>query len=291
MQELAGRVFPLTGYRSAGDLAWNYGLSYDEPAAHRTAVWRADGRVVAWGWLERPADLMLQVDPGHPGVVSEVIGWAEQAAAAPLTIAVADTEAPVIEALLQRGYARKTSGSRGRQDGSPADGSGEVPFFSCLSRSLSGDLPSRQLPAGYRIQPVGGDSDPENWVAVHCLAFPGSKFDVARRRHLTSVPTYRQDLDLIAEAPDGTFAAYCLGWYDERNATGEFEPVGTHPGHRRLGLAAAAGAEMLRRFRAAGGRQAVVNARGDAAYPVPKWLYESLGFREHTRTRTWCQPG
>ena len=29
---------------------------------------------------------------------------------------------------------------------------------------------------------------------------------------------------------------------------------------------------------------AVVYARGDAAYPTPKLLYESLGFRTHART-------
>jgi hypothetical protein len=28
----------------------------------------------------------------------------------------------------------------------------------------------------------------------------------------------------------------------------------------------------------------MVNCRGDADYPVPKQLYESLGFREYTRT-------
>jgi ribosomal protein S18 acetylase RimI-like enzyme len=138
---------------------------------------------------------------------------------------------------------------------------------------------------------MAGDRDAEHWVAVHCLAFPGSRFDAARRRRLTGVPPYRRDFDLVAEAPDGTFAAYCLGWYDELNATGEFEPVGAHPGHRGLGLASAVCIAVLHQFRAAGGRRAIVNARGDAAYPAPLRLYQSLGFRPQARTTTYRQPG
>ncbi|GAA2613348.1 hypothetical protein [Streptomyces tubercidicus] len=36
-----------------------------------------------------------------------------------------------------------------------------------------------------------------------------------------------------------------------------------------------------------GGRRAVVYCRGDAGYPVPKRLYESLGFTAYTRTHTY----
>ncbi len=146
---------------------------------------------------------------------------------------------------------------------------------------------SRALPAGYRIREVAADG--AGWVAVHRSAFDGSRFDAARRRQLASVPPYRAELDLAVEAPDGTLASYCLGWYDERNKTGQFEPAGASPAHRRMGLATAVSLAVLRALRAAGAVRAIVNARGDAAYPAPKRLYESLGFREYTRTRTYGQ--
>ena len=117
----------------------------------------------------------------------------------------------------------------------------------------------------------------------------GSSFDGARRQHLALVPPYRPELDLAVEAPDGTFAAYCLGWYDQRNRTGLFEPVGASPDHRRRGLAAAVSRAVLARLRDIGAEHAIVNARGDADYPAPKRLYESLGFSERTRTRTYGQ--
>lgn len=271
MQALAERVFPDTGYRSVGDLAWNYVLSYDRPAENPTALWRDGDRVVAWGWLERPAELMLQVDPRYAGLAHDVLAWAERLAAAPLAVPVADTETVLRQALISRGYESK-------------DG----PFFSCLSRSLAAPPPEPALPAGYRIREVAADA--ARWVAVHRSAFDASRFDAARREYLALVPPYRSELDLAVEAPDGTFAAYCLGWYDDRNKTGQFEPVGTSQEHRRLGLAAAVSLAVLASMRAIGGERATVNARGDADYPAPKALYESLGFGEHTRTRTYCQP-
>ena len=95
---------------------------------------------------------------------------------------------------------------------------------------------------------------------------------------------YRSDLDCIAVAPDGHVAAYCLAWLDGENRVGELEPVGTHADFRRRGLAAAVCAFALRRLAEEGATRAVVYARGDAAYPAPKLLYESLGFRAHART-------
>jgi ribosomal protein S18 acetylase RimI-like enzyme len=272
MQALAQRVWSQTGYRTVGDLAWNYALSYDRPADNPTAVWRDGGVVVAWGWVQRPAELMLQVDRQCPQVADEVLEWAESVATERLIVAAADSESVITDVLRRRGY-------------QPQDG----PFFSCLSMSLSHAPNLPALPDGYRIRALTDPGDAGQWVAAHRSAFTGSRFDPDRRRHLAGIPPYRPDTDLVVAAPDGSFAAYCLGWYDQPNKTGQFEPVGASPAHRRRGLAGAVSLAVLRAFRAAGAEHAVVNARGDAAYPAPKRLYESLGFREQTRTRTYGQ--
>ncbi len=49
---------------------------------------------------------------------------------------------------------------------------------------------------------------------------------------------YRQDLDCVVEAPDGTIAAYALAWLDEANGVGELEPVGTHAAHQQRAASA-----------------------------------------------------
>jgi hypothetical protein len=82
-------------------------------------------------------------------------------------------------------------------------------------------------------------------------------------------------------APDGSLACSVLAWYDE--GAGELEPVGTHPSRRRLGLAAATSLFALRKLSGLGATTAAVQCRGDDAYPVPKRLYESIGFAELTR--------
>jgi GNAT superfamily N-acetyltransferase len=102
---------------------------------------------------------------------------------------------------------------------------------------------------------------------------------------------YRADVDIVAVAPDGTLAAYTMGWYDERNRSGEFEPVGTLARYRRMGLARAVGVAVLRAFRDAGGETALVFARGDDGYPVPRQVYAALGFTPHARTVTYRRPG
>jgi hypothetical protein len=51
------------------------------------------------------------------------------------------------------------------------------------------------------------------------------------------------------------------------------------PEHRhRLGLAGIVCTAVLHAFADAGGHRATVYCRGDAAYPIPKQLYESMGF-------------
>jgi ribosomal protein S18 acetylase RimI-like enzyme len=108
-------------------------------------------------------------------------------------------------------------------------------------------------------------------------------------RNVMAAWPYRPELDLVVEAPDGSFAAFCLAWIDQQNRVGELEPVGTHPDHRRRGLAAAVCTAALGALRDAGAERAVVNARGDAEHPTPKRLYESIGFREHARETTFTR--
>jgi GNAT superfamily N-acetyltransferase len=267
MQGLAQRVFPDTGYRSIGALAWNYALYYDRPKTCPTALWRDGGEVVAWAWVERPDELMLQVDPRYPALADEALAWAESMVDGPLSVIVSETETLLLDALLRRGYAEH-----------------DAPFFVSIDRALT-DLPVRALPDGYTIRPAGTDAAAR--AAAQRAAFGDSEFTTERQAHLWTIWPYRPEMDLVVEAPDGTLAAYCLGWYDAVNRVGELEPVGTHPDHRRRGLSAAACTAVMEAFRAAGGVRAIVHPRGDAGYPIPKIVYESIGFGTYARTRTY----
>jgi ribosomal protein S18 acetylase RimI-like enzyme len=85
------------------------------------------------------------------------------------------------------------------------------------------------------------------------------------------------------EAPDATMASSAIMWLDEANRTVEFEPVGTHPDYRRLGLARAMMLHGMRLARAAGARHATVVCLGAPGHPRARGLYYGLGFRELSR--------
>ena len=125
------------------------------------------------------------------------------------------------------------------------------------------------------------------WPVTRTLRHPGlspSRFRDDVYELVRTMPWYRQDLDCVVEAPDGSVAAYTLAWLDEQNRVGELEPVGTHADHRRLGLGRAVNVFAMRRLREEGATTALVGCRGDAAYPIPCKLYESVGFRAVGRT-------
>src|SRR5690348_3042831 len=73
---------------------------------------------------------------------------------------------------------------------------------------------------------------------------------------------YRGDLHVLVEAPDGTMACSTIMWLDQANRTVEFEPVGTHPDYRRLGLARAMMLHGMQLARAAGANHATVVCLG-----------------------------
>ena len=138
-------------------------------------------------------------------------------------------------------------------------------------------------PAGYHVRTVE-EHDFGSRAAAHRSAFSPSRFRDDVYACVRAAWPYRQDLDCVVEAPDGTIAAYALAWLDEANGVGELEPVGTHAAHQGRGLGRAVNLFALQRLREEGATLALVACRGDDAYPIPRRLYESVGFREQYRT-------
>jgi ribosomal protein S18 acetylase RimI-like enzyme len=274
MHDLASRTFPVTGYRHAGDLTWNWCLALDRDEECPTAVWTVGERTLAWGWLELPDSLMLQIDPDHPELAGDVLAWAEHTAGGPLNVEVAATETHLVGALEGRGYTAAGCG----------------PFMACLGRPLTALPEVPRLPDGYTIRPQRDAADVAGRAAAHRAAFGSTRVTTERHTRMRRAWPYRPECDLVVASPAGEVVAYCQGWFDETNGVGAFEPVGTRPDHRRLGLARAVCIAVLHAFARAGGHRAIVYARGDAAYPEPKRLYESMGFMAYTRTRTYIGP-
>jgi GNAT superfamily N-acetyltransferase len=261
VQEAWAQVGPKNRFH-IGDVAWGVQSGDDE----RIELWDEDGHVVAWGWLDG-THLEWQLDPRRPELLHDVLDWAQPATATSL-----ESDTSAAEILRERGFA-------------PDD---DAPWFAYMQRDLD-DVPEPSPPSGYALRTVRGPEDLAARTAVHRAAWEPSRMTEEKMRTTMSSWPYRFDLDCVAVAPDGSFASSVLAWLDEQNRVGEFEPVGTAPAHRRLGVGQAVNLFALRRLRDVGAETAIVYCRGDAAYPIPKLLYESVGFRRHDRTVRWAK--
>ena len=152
---------------------------------------------------------------------------------------------------------------------------GDVPYV--INRARIADLAEPVIPAGYRIRPVTGVEEAGALAELHRAAFPGAKWTADLYRHVMESPGYDPGRELVAEAADGTLAAFAVTWYDPLNLTGLLEAVGTHIDHQQRGLGRAVVTYAAHHMAAAGMEYAIVaNAGSNAASEA---LYRSAGFQ------------
>ncbi|MFB2836751.1 GNAT family N-acetyltransferase [Floridanema evergladense] len=166
-------------------------------------------------------------------------------------------------------------------------------YFLTMERSLEEPLPQPQIPAGFTVRSVIPEKDAEAWVEMHNQSFIDhwNHQDLALEeyKHWRSNPDYRPELDLVAIAPDGTFASYCYSAiYPEDNKRsgrqeGWVNTLGTRRGFRRLGLGKAMLLSGMQKLLAAGMNLAKIGVDYDNPNGA-RQLYESVGFR---KVYTW----
>jgi ribosomal protein S18 acetylase RimI-like enzyme len=274
MQSLQQEAWALEGpgvLTHVGDLAWWATMHVGREGEWRRRLWLDGERCVAWAWMKTPASLDYDVHPDlRAGALhDEVLDWFESEAEGdePRSTYALEDDAEWRGVLQGRGYAPVDSDT----------------WYAYYVQDLD-DAPARpEVPPGFTLRAVRGDGDLRERVAAHRAAWEPSRVTEESYRNVMSVWPYRADLDCVLEAPDGSLVASALCWYDDANRVGELEPVGTHPAHRQRGFGAAVCGYALRRLYDAGGRQAVVYAGGRDRDEGARRLYESVGFRRHTR--------
>jgi ribosomal protein S18 acetylase RimI-like enzyme len=266
MQDLTGECWRLAGpfvIATIGDLPWWMYQHLNKLDEARVRLWLEEGRCVAWGWVE--GGLIVMVHPQHRQRLTDVLDWAEAD-----EVRALEHDTGSIEALVARGYVVD-----------------ESRWFDHMTRPLD-DLPEPLVHKGYVIRAVRGEEELLARTESHRAAWEPSRVVPDSYLQVMRAWPYRAELDWVAVAPDGTFAANCLCWLDEVNRIVELEPVGTHPEHRRRGLAAAVCLAALEAARAAGAETGLV-------YPVHGLpaadLYESIGFRAISRHLTFRKAG
>lgn len=146
-----------------------------------------------------------------------------------------------------------------------------------LSRPLSDALPAPAPPAGFALRPLAGLSEVDAYVALHRRAFESTSMTAEWRARTFRMPRYRPELDLVAVAPAGRLAGFCVGWLAPEQRAAQVEPVGVDPEFQGLGLGRALLLEMLRRFKEQGAEQALVET--ESTRTPARHAYEAVGFR------------
>ena len=151
-----------------------------------------------------------------------------------------------------------------------------------MVRPLDVPLDEPLIPRGFKIRHLSGRDEIEAYVALVNSAIPKATSVEAHQRWIET-PEYIPELDLIAVADDGTFAAFCQSYYDSLELVrstrreGWTDPIGTAPPYRKKGLARAVVLEALWRLKNRGIEDAVLGVAG--SNEVARKLYESIGYR------------
>ncbi|NUS16472.1 MAG: GNAT family N-acetyltransferase [Streptomyces sp.] len=272
---------------SLGELAWIWGKGHAAwGGSWRRRLWSSGSELVAWGWAFLPhrvvrndgsvkdvtgAHLSYQVHPGHRELVDEVVDWYDGVAAGTArTVTPQAADAYALKRWAAHGY---------RAD---PDALGDTGSWTQLNTRDLRDLELPALPDGFRFR-TADETGPQAAVRAHVDAWAPSGYTAASYEGVRSTPPYRGDLHVLVEAPDATMAASTIMWLDEANRTAEFEPVGTHPDHRRRGLGRAMLLHGMRLAREAGARRMTVACLGAPGHPQARGLYYGVGFRRFSR--------
>jgi mycothiol synthase len=263
-------------YYHTGDVIWQL-FRADVGVTETVRLWEdRDGNLRGFA-LPDNGTIVLQLHPalrGDDRLEDAMLAWAEQtcrsrATAPTLETDAFDDDAQRLAVLARRGYARAD------------DGLVLVRFH----QSLDAPLPAPASPLDFAIRHIADEADFPARVALHRAVWTNSRVTVESYRRMRAVPGYSPELDLVAVAPDGTLASYCICWYDPESRTGLYEPVGTHPAYRGRGIGKAVISEGLRRLQAHGARLAIVQTNDTNVAAIR--LYESAGFRIVSRDHTY----
>lgn len=274
-------------YYSVTDLQSGFAEPGFDPTQN-VRLWEADD-LIAYADLWTPAEpvdgvngfLWFRVRPAerNRGLEADILAWAEtrirEIAAADklppkLFVGCRDSQTERIAFYEQHGFQYERC-------------------FLKMERSLKEPIPQPQLPEGFQIVPTKGVEDAAAWVEMYNQTFidhwnfhPNTVED---HSYWISTPKHCPDLDLVAIAPDGTFAAFCYSHIDaeqnqdQQRLEGWISSLGTRRGFRRLGLGRAMLLAGLQHLQQAGMETAYLAV--DTENPnCAQTLYESVGFRK-----------
>jgi len=235
-----------------------------------TCLWVEGGQAFAFALVDNYNNLMFDVDPAFASEVlgQEIVAWG----LACMRERNAETgEACTLDASCEASdYGRMAFL---QSFGFLLDDIRSLQY----ARSLELPVPAYTLPPGFSLRAVHGEGEVETLVALHRAAFGTDHMTLEERLAIMRAPGYLSELDLLAVAPSGELAAFCIcGFEGDSREVGYTDPVGTHPQYQHLGLARALVSAGLRELQRRGAKKAGLGTSSQNR--AMQRLAESLGF-------------
>jgi hypothetical protein len=259
-----------------GELAWIWGKGHAcDGGTWPCRLWFSGAALVAWGWAYLPhrvrrsdgsvqdvtgAYLGYQVGPEHAALVDEVIGWYD-AVAAGIERTVAPRAADEFALTRWAAHGYQTD---------PASLS-DTAFWTQLNQRDLTEVEHPVLPDGFRFR-TADEAGPQAAVQAHVDAWAPSTYTAEGYQGVRRTATYRGDLHVLVQAPDGTMAASTIMWLD------------------RLGLGTAMLRHGMQLAREAGATHMTVACAGAPGQLEARGLYYGVGFRPFTRDAPLIKP-
>jgi len=233
----------------------------------------AAGKLVAIAHPEGDNEWFFDMHPDFYHLAPQMLDWIERRHKEKRPSSTTDWPLNIIIHAELTGLAALLAG-RGFTDKGPAEVTRTHP--------LAGPVVVGELGDGYVGRPFNfaDPADLEQRALIAKLVF-GATAPPAAYPTKNLAPTWHESWGIFTA--DGQAAAYCTIWLDE-NGTGCFEPVGTHPDHRRRGLARTMMQHGLRRLQALGAQCVTVGTGYDMD---ANHLYAGLGFSQVEVFHQW----
>jgi mycothiol synthase len=260
------------GYLHPGDIPHHIynGNKYYDPTELMT-IWEDDQGVAAWllvGPRHKSYDAQVRPDLRGGDFEREVLSYGDDR---------------TVELMRRYGiesdciYADAFQGDTARIEcllalGWEADNG--LPYVLNRTETKSIEVPA--LPDVYAFRSANGVEDAAALAEIHSAAF-NSNWTPDLYRQVMESPGYAPERELVIQAPDGTYVAFTVTWYDHLNRTGLFEPVGTRKDYWRRGFGRALMLYGLQEMAAAGMEFATVAHFGNNE--AARGLYQSCGFK------------
>ncbi len=230
----------------------------------RTRLWFDEDRLIAWAYVDDFQNLRWEVEGQYNNKLGyDIVEWGVKCAheipgVSTLDASCSEEYAERIEFLEKYGFKRTEK------------------ITIHMERDLLQLIPRPKIPKGFAIRAVAGTEEAEKIASLHRAAFGTEYMTTENRLAIMNTSAYDPSLDLVAIAPDGTFAAYCTCSVSLEKRMGSTDPVATHPHYQRLGLARALLLSGFRLLKERGMQKAVLGTSVDNV--AMQRTAESVGF-------------